>query len=703
MNGSKINISFLNLSTRALNCCKTAGIHNLSDLLNYYANNLSFEHLRNCGKKTNIELLHICHRYKKQNNNTKESEFERFLDGLSVRAFNCINANFSSKEDFRRYYCDFQNFLNLKNIGMKTNDELLEFCREKFEDISKEKEFTNFPEIYSGLDSSQFESLKSYYILNLSIASPRLQKLVQELNVENFNLPEIISKFEQIDLCAYYNIGKTTLKEFDTIIRDCCDYIEGLLDSKKAFEIISTILIDQYFLALPEVEKYREPFFKNRFPLFNLILQLFSKDKLFNKIETSILWHRFKYFKNTDTLSLEEIAEETGLTRERIRQLQVCVEKKVTKTFAFLLHFKQHISYPLNLDEDIVIINNSNIHQININENTNFTIRFFAKIFNLLLIGTHQVLHDSINKNCFLIRRELYNHFDFDVYFEDLYKRFSANIKETYSFNFDGYLLKFWKSNLKLDHFPKIKNVAEVILFEAFGSIVDNDGKIEFRKNTPLTLREIVPQILEKEKRPLSIKELKNIIEKDYLLKLKSIDQLRASILANDRIISLSRTSTYGLVEWHDAIKGGTIKSIVYELLNNANEPMSIYTITSHVNKYRNTNSSNILGNLRADPKKSFIFFNSNLVGLMDKNYQNIYYDFKKLNPTIYKGIIQFFRRFDGEFNISEAIAVLSSCFTSIHEIQLKVIVQNYLERGVLEEVKGKIFYYGFEKENRLN
>lgn len=50
------------LSVRALNCCKSIGVENLFQLLEYAKSN-DLYHIRNCGPKTILELQDVINRY----------------------------------------------------------------------------------------------------------------------------------------------------------------------------------------------------------------------------------------------------------------------------------------------------------------------------------------------------------------------------------------------------------------------------------------------------------------------------------------------------------------------------------------------------------------------------------------------------------------------------------------------------------------
>jgi hypothetical protein len=80
-------------------------------------------------------------------------------------------------------------------------------------------------------------------------------------------------------------------------------------------------------------------------------------------------------------------------------------------------------------------------------------------------------------------------------------------------------------------------------------------------------------------------------------------------------------------------IKGGTIRSIVQEFLENHSTPVHIKKITEFVLKYRpESNSGSIITNLKLDKHDIFVFFNDSYVGLESKKQE--YFENSVLNSN---------------------------------------------------------------------
>lgn len=304
----------------------------------------------------------------------------------------------------------------------------------------------------------------------------------------------------------------------------------------------------------------------------------------------------------------------------------------------------------------------------------------------------------KLDNSIFLINRDLYNYFDFEKFYLDISERINQRIVKTYTLEFEGYLLKFWKGEIIFDIFYRIKKIAEYIIFEEFALIVDIDDKLNILKNTRVTFKEIIPRLIEEANKPLHIEEIRNLIIAKHGIKIENIDKLRSLILNIDGILCFGRTSTYGLRKWEreKKIKGGTIRKLAEEYLDTNNLPKSLHEITAYINQYRNTTSANILGNLKADQTNTFYYFESNLIGLTSKKYPDEYYQFHKIPINLYKTLNKFFNKNSQRISYEEAIYYLSLKY-SISKLQIRVIIDNYLFRGKLKLINEKIAYVSNE------
>ncbi|MBD3343368.1 MAG: hypothetical protein GF353_30000 [Candidatus Lokiarchaeota archaeon] len=705
---ARIPISTLNLSTRAYNCCMSIGINSALDLIHYYISHYTFNDIKNCGTQTNDELINLC----TQLLSDSENEDFEISDGihmslcLSARARNCINANFENIEALLAYYEKNKSFLKIKNCGVQTERELIDYCNQLIPEqpYSNDEEHNEdfISDIYSNLSESEKTDIDCYFYLKYLFSKPRTKIFLEKLLSSNFSFNSFYEHSNNIDLCKFKNIGKATLKKIDKIKKECIHLSNAIFNYENAFDYFAELLINKFHFKETQCLIYRDDFQSKNLPFFNLINEIVKN--LFSEKSSIIFFHRFNYFKNEKLLTLDEISSEINLTRERTRQLQGEVNNELLMQLSNLFICKYFINYSIDFHEDIIIIKDELVDRINSIENVQFTKRFYLKVFHTFGYKNYTVLNEDnkFDENLFLIKRELYDYFDFEEFYIDISERINQRIVKSYTLEFEGYLLKFWKGELQFDLFHRIKKIAEYIIFEEYALIVDIDDKLKILKNTRKTFKEMIPRLIEKENRPLHIDEIRNLLSANHGIEvdIENIDSLRSSILNNDEIVCLSRTSTYGLKKWEKEkkIKGGTIRKIAEEYLEKNDIPKSLYEITAYVNRYRNTTPSNILGNLKADQTNTFYFFESKLIGLTSKKYPNEYYQFKKIPINFYKILQTFFKKNSQKISYEETIYYLSLKY-SISKLQIKVILDNYLSRGKLKLVNEKITYVFREQD----
>src|SRR5690606_11925414 len=119
------------ISVRSYHVCKYNELHSLSDLKKYYQKNKSFEKLRNCGRKSNEELIDICNKYQgeyleKQVVEIKnENPLKNILLNLTrvqrevINSFIFVNTNSLSVRSKNAISLHLKNTLKVKNFTEK--------------------------------------------------------------------------------------------------------------------------------------------------------------------------------------------------------------------------------------------------------------------------------------------------------------------------------------------------------------------------------------------------------------------------------------------------------------------------------------------------------------------------------------------------------------------------------------------------------
>jgi hypothetical protein len=173
-----------------------------------------------------------------------------------------------------------------------------------------------------------------------------------------------------------------------------------------------------------------------------------------------------------------------------------------------------------------------------------------------------------------------------------------------------------------------------MLINEELGIYLDDEEKITFERNTFKTLPEYAYEALEILGKPSHIDEINKqikILKPDYNNTIKN-----TTLKREFGFVPYGRASIFGLKKWDyekENIKGGTIRSIVQEFLENHSAPVNIKKITEFVLKYRpESNSSSIRSNLMLDEHNTFIFFKDSFVGLKSKKQE--YYGNSLLNSN---------------------------------------------------------------------
>ena len=228
--------------------------------------------------------------------------------------------------------------------------------------------------------------------------------------------------------------------------------------------------------------------------------------------------------------------------------------------------------------------------------------------------------------NFYLVNKKISCSFKFIYFANDLDKRSSDRIEESYSFNFNSYLLSFSTSS-NLNGINNISEVAEKILNNEFGIYIDTDDNIRFTRNSQKQAYEYAYEALKLLGKPSTVNEITAKVEELHPDYETNDAKVRASMKRDNGFVPIGRRSIFGLKEWENELenfKGGTIKDIIFEYLQDKTDPIHILELLNEVHKYRDkTNAKNIITNLKLDPQKQFIIFNQSFIGLCGKTYNS--------------------------------------------------------------------------------
>ncbi|PRZ21259.1 sigma factor-like helix-turn-helix DNA-binding protein [Flavobacterium granuli] len=596
---------------------------------------------------------------------------------LSVRSYHVCKYNrLETLSDIIKFYRENRSFDKLRNCGKKSNEELTELYNKYkdidfvFQEIFPVKFENKFKIIISELSRNQREVINSFIQVNTNSLSVRSQNGIKALLENNLKIKNYADKilFEDgFDIKKIKNIGAGTVPELEVFVNIVEDFIIEVSKNEN----------DKYLISLKNKFLIQNTFSLSNIPneilesesIFQLTSFLINQNAFYDKNQTKILTKAFKIYLNSPELTLDEIAKEVDLTRERVRQLRKIIFEELSSKLLFIQNFDDNLLEKYNIDNTqcYIEINDSQIEVINNQNNTNFTKEFIIYLiysywsYEFELVGNNEdvLLPKYFNarnrhnwNDFYLVKKELVQEFDFISLANDISERLNERLEETYSFSFKSYLSNFL-INDNLEILNSIMEIAEKIVNQEFGIYIDLEDNIIFERNSIKTLPEYIFEALDEIGKPSTVEVLYEFIENRYPGISKSSEALRGSCQRSDTLIYFGRSSTYGLKKWEiemENIKGGTIKNIITELLNISDTPIHINEILNEVHKYRElTNERNIITNLKLDPSKDFIIYNQKFVGLKAKikiyendKYENLPIQLgKKIIGLINRGVFQ--------------------------------------------------------------
>jgi hypothetical protein len=573
-----------------------------------------------------------------------------YSEDISVRSFNVCNDNdLKDLNAILKHYREHKTFGNLRNCGKKSNEELTELCMKYIDYGGSQIVESSKPEkqlitTISSFNRTQREIVNSFIEINSINLSNRSKNAITSFlngNLKIRNISERILTNDRFNFQDIKNVGTKTVTELKSFIHTITEFIEKFAEVDSENDLVA--LRNRFFIEKTfSISSIPNEILESQ-SIFSLVDFLISKNAIFEKNESIIFQKAFKIFDNQPELTLDEIAEEINISSKRVRQIRKVILENLFNNLQFLKNTEDDLYQKYNIDQNqkLIIIDEDLNNYINEVNKTNFSIEFNTFIiysylsdkFDLVgeiedvLLPKYFNSRDRHNwDNFYLVKNQLTNEFDFNNFANDIYKRINARNELTYSFHFKSYLNNFIKNednSLISIVFP----VAERIINQEFDLIIDLYDNIVFKRNTVKQVPEYAIEALEKLGLPSKIEDIYKLIELNYPEITKSQDALRGSLQRTPEIIYFGRRSTYGLKKWEiekEGIKGGTIKDIIFEYLQDKNDPIHILELLSEVHRYREeTNAKNIITNLKLDPQNKFIIFNQSFIGLSNKSYNS--------------------------------------------------------------------------------
>lgn len=582
----------IDLSVRAYNFCRGADLMSLDKIMAFYSEKGSFMGARNCGVKTNKELIAVCERYEAiiiaDIEPKSEDKSEPFLNPIGLLT------------PLQRAIVD-RHFEYLQaRLGERSQNGL-----------ARLSELLNIEEIFQIIGPSHF---------NFEDIGNIGMKSVEKLEKFKLELIQFITIFRAI--------------QEDQLSKE---YVKSIL--KIRFHNLPENFEQQFENGLGQGQEIK---------IFTLLDFLINSEYLFNKNQQNVF--RFAYYDNyLGGNTFRAVGKKLSLSGERVSKIKSQLENKFQSHFGFASNLIADgvIRYQVNQPDFCYLIDTALAKKINENENVHFNVPFYAAIFGILLRKTHFLLQNQEmadkelktkkqkpHLNQYLISIRLFKRFDFSGFIEDICLQFEREIKETRLLHFQNYLYQFIKVDSEMVD-EQVYAVCESIIFKEFGLTVNSDGYLTFEKNAYKPIHEYCFDILDAFSRPMTIHEIEIAFSEKYPLFNITHESIRSALVRNKKhFIHFGRESTYGLKKWESEkanLKGGTIRDLAEGYLLNQDAPKHISEIAEYVLLYRpKTNKKSVLSNLMSEQDARFITFEGGFIGCRNKIYQPENSVFKK-------------------------------------------------------------------------
>ena len=568
---------------------------------------------------------------------------------ISVRAFNiCETLDLVTVRDLHDYIMKHKDFRNVRNCGSKTNKELLELHKLFYTDAFAEEAPEKPIDKQSVISKQSFEFLVSGEFDRLSVRAQNalMNFMDQQLPTKEFVKENFIDR--TFSPSKLRNVGRKTVIELDEFIKKLISiYYKADNDEISSLEIARIELQDLLGFNVSE-EFYLDKYASKQFPLLAFSAKYFNEILDLESLEGYVLQNHFQMLENVFTL--EELGNKFKLTRERVRQKREKAHLKARSVFSRLSVLIPRTDYESSIIEKKFISLPDGIENEQFKEEIeNVGIIFSAFILGVLFGKTHYSIspNDKIERpekiqfyetyksfkkisGSYLISSEVVKKHDLLNFMSTVLAQLSARSEEDQTYEIE--LLK------STNYIGELEFILSRIMEEEFELNVVG-GRYIIKRNAAKRVFEYAHEALEKIGKPAHVTEIIATILKDYPDFESSETSIKAAMGHNkDLFIYFGRSSTFGLKIWEDQyqnIKGGTIRDIVEEFLEQYNEPCHASAIAEYVNKYRKTEEHSIINNLKMSGDKRFVFLKDGYIGLTSKNYEKNSSKFKLQNISL--------------------------------------------------------------------
>ncbi|MBL0128324.1 MAG: hypothetical protein IPP83_12930 [Flavobacteriales bacterium] len=556
-------LDLFNLSIRAYNVCKTNELWSLSGIMAFSLKHDGFKKLRNCGIKTQMELMDMLH----------EASIMGYLEGEPARS------------------------------SVAVRDEWMELIlRNEYAKLST----------------------KARNVLASLLGVPTAKETIGFFKRNGHQLNKLL------------RVGKPVLRELHAM-RDAL--LMGMAQHK-----VTTSLDPEHHAPFPVLGLW---FFRNRVSpkaqqaLFNkdgrMTLLRFLDVHLGELDARSANRICLLHLRESGSgMTLEALGAEVGLTSERVRQVLHKVDQHMMPKLDLIADLPDvRDNYPELVGSDPLFIATAELTDtLNTVERTDWSPLFVLFVAQVIhgtdhvhvswcdLFGNEPVSKGLERTSPFMVAKDTAP--GLDIILPRLAARYAEKRREEEAFDLLNQL-GFTDPDVR----ARLLSVAQRLCQLRYPEVTFRDGVCILPPNKKKLQEDILQEILVILNEPSHVSRIIEEWEHRFPAYPITVSGVRsAAIRDKKRFLSIGRTSTYGLRRWEKerpGLKGGTIRSIVIELLERSDVPVHIDDLEPGVKRFRpTTNSKNIIQNLRIDLSGDFTLLPGGFVGLSKKTYDRI-------------------------------------------------------------------------------
>ena len=447
------------------------------------------------------------------------------------------------------------------------------------------------------------------------------------------------------DVKSLRMIGRKSEEEIKGLIEKLRIYIDEIIKCDLSEEEKEILLLKSKYGSFMDEYACKVYSERKHTPMFYITEKiLLEQSKRDNKI--LFLNYLLPMVKCGDQLTIEEIAENNNLTRERVRQLcskgidylygLIHSDKSDLLDFSKIVSLPEDWSYIKEKLQNDDIIRSHSIEEFLLQENCNLTVSFGILLVLRVFDGEFCVVGNrpydmgsrtkSLWNNSFIVKHEIVDTFDFDEMRStiEIYQK-EHETDENVCKTAEELVLDFFMSSWRSFDSSKVEAVANVvseILMKEYGLIPDEEFRFLIQGQKTLTASDVLFRVLSEKYEPMSVDELYEILQMQYSFKYKSPASIRGIVNSDTRLCMVGVDNLVALSEW-EHIKLGSVREIIVQFLEQFEKPKPVSEIVEYVLRYRDTTENSIRSTMYSGSQ--FRQFANGYFGLTDKFYPNEY------------------------------------------------------------------------------